>query len=134
MGEHTTEKERRKKQMAKTILIIEDDPAIIDVLQLMLEDAGYRVETQMDGQAAEQFTPPFPDLVFLDIWVSGTHGGTLCHQLKSQSATHGIPIILLSAHQETEQIARECGADAFLTKPFEMGDVLSLTEKYAGRA
>ncbi|HEU5380411.1 MAG TPA: response regulator [Ktedonobacteraceae bacterium] len=120
--------------MAKTILIIDDDPGIVDVLQLILEEAGYRVETQMDGHAAEQLTLPLPDLVLLDIRVSGTHGGTLCHQFKSQSATQSIPIILLSAHQEGEQIAREAGADAFLAKPFEMGDILSLTEKYAGKA
>lgn len=120
--------------MPKRILVIDDDPAIVDVLQLMLEDAGYSVEVQMDGQAARQLASPFPDLLFLDIRISGTNGGTLCRHLKSQPATQHIPIILLSAHRETERIAREAGADAFLAKPFEMSDVLSLAARYLGSA
>jgi CheY-like chemotaxis protein len=119
--------------MPKRILVIDDEPAIADVLQLMLEDAGYIVEIQMDGQAARQLAEPLPDLLFLDIRISGTNGGTLCRHLKSQPATHHIPIILLSAHRETERIAREAGADAFLAKPFEMSDVLSLAARYLGK-
>lgn len=116
--------------MPKRILIIDDEPAIVDVLQLMLEDAGYTVEIQTDGHAAEQLAEPLPDLLFLDIRISGTNGGALCRHLKSQPTTQHLPIILLSAHQETERIAREAGADDFLTKPFEIENVLSLAAKY----
>ncbi|HEU5383998.1 MAG TPA: response regulator [Ktedonobacteraceae bacterium] len=120
--------------MPKRILVIDDDPAISDVMQLILEDAGYAVEIQMDGQAARQLAEPLPDLLFLDIRVSGTNGGELCCYLKRQPATHHIPIILLSAHQETARIAREAGANEFLAKPFEMVDVLALVAKYLGSA
>lgn len=118
--------------MSKRILVIDDDPAIGDVLQLMLEDAGYEVEIQMNGQAVQYMQEPFPDLLFLDIRVSGTDGRNICHFLKSQPATRYIPIVLLSAHQDIQRIAREAGADDFLAKPFAMEDVLSLATTYLG--
>ena len=119
--------------MQKRILIVDDDAAIVDMLQLMLEDAGYAVEIQMDGHIAQQMVEPFPDLVLLDIRVSGTNGQIICQHLKSQEATHHLPIILLSAHKETLRLAREAGADDFLMKPFQMEDLLSLVAKYLGR-
>ncbi|HET8847010.1 MAG TPA: response regulator transcription factor [Ktedonobacteraceae bacterium] len=120
--------------MQKRILIVDDDAAIGEVLQLMFEDEGYAVEIQMDGHAAEQMVEPFPDLVFLDIRVSGTNGQAICQHLKGQGATRHIPIILLSAHRETQRIAEEAGANDFLTKPFQMEEVLSLAAKYLGNA
>lgn len=87
--------------MRKRILVVDDDAAIGEVLQLMLEDAGYEVEIQTDGQSAQQMIEPFPDLLFLDIRVSGADGRAICRHLKSQPATRHIPIILLSAHQDT---------------------------------
>lgn len=120
--------------MRKTILVVDDDAAICEVLQLMLEDAGYAVEIQPDGQAVEQMVEPFPDLVFLDIRVSGTDGRDICQHLKGQDATRHIPIILLSAHTEIQRIAEDAGADDFLTKPFQMEEVLFLAAHYLGRA
>ena len=119
--------------MRKRILVAEDDPPIGDMLQIMLEGAGYAVEVQVNGQAVQQMAEPFPALLLLDIRLSGTDGRTICRQLKSQAATHHLPIILLSAHKDTRQIARDAGADAFLAKPFEMGDLLALVAKYVGR-
>lgn len=120
--------------MRKRILVVDDDIAIGEVLQLMLEGAGYEVEIQTDGHAAEVLAEPFPDLLFLDIRVSGIDGRAICHQLKSQESTCHIPIILLSAHQDTQRIARESEADDFLAKPFQMESVLSLAAKYLGSA
>ncbi|MDQ2904500.1 MAG: response regulator transcription factor [Ktedonobacteraceae bacterium] len=118
--------------MPKRILVAEDDPGVGDMLQEMLEDAGYDVEIQEDGRAVQQMQEPFPDLLFLDIRLSGTDGRTICRYLKSQEATHALPIILLSAHKDTRQMARDAGADDFLAKPFEMGDLLALITKYLG--
>ena len=118
--------------MRKTILVADDDPAIGDMLREMLEDAGFDVEIQMDWQAVQQMQEPFPDLLLLDIRLSGMDGRTICRQLKSQEATRHLPIILLSAHKDTPQIAREAGAEDFLAKPFEMGDLLALVTKYLG--
>jgi CheY-like chemotaxis protein len=120
--------------MGKRILIVDDDPAIGEVLQLMLEGEGYDVDIQVDGQIVQQMQEPFPDLLFLDIRVSGTDGQTICQYLKSQPATRHIPIIFLSAHQDTQHLARKAGADDFLAKPFQMDDLLALAAKYLGSA
>lgn len=118
--------------MHKRILVADDDPGIRDMLQMMLEDAGYEVEIEVDGHAVQQMQAPFPDLLFLDIRLSGTDGRTICQQLKSQEATHYLPIIILSASKDMQRLAREAGADDFLAKPFQMGDLLSLVAKYLG--
>ena len=118
--------------MPKRILVADDDPGIGDVLQLMLEEAGYDVEIQGDGHAVQYMQGPLPDLLFLDIRLSGTDGRTICRYLKSQEATHALPIIFLSAHKDTRQMARDAGADDFLAKPFDMQDLLALTAKYLG--
>ena len=119
--------------MPKRILVVDDDPGIGDMLREMLSDAGYEAEIEVNGQDVQQMAEPFPDLLILDIRLSGTNGRTICEQLKRQPATRHIPIIILSAHKDTRQIAREAGADDFLAKPFDMGDLLSLVAKYVGR-
>jgi CheY-like chemotaxis protein len=118
--------------MPKRILVVDDDPGIGEMLHEMLSDAGYEAEIEVNGQAVRQLAEPLPDLLLLDIRLSGTDGRTICEQLKRQPATHHMPIIILSAHKDTQQIAREAGADAFLAKPFEMEDLLSLVTKYLG--
>jgi len=119
--------------MRKRILVADDDPGIGEMLHEMLSDEGYEVEIQVDGQAVQQMQEPFPELLFLDIRLSGTDGRTICRQLKSQEATHHLPIILLSAHKDTQRMAKDAGADDFLVKPFEMGDLLALVAKYVER-
>lgn len=116
--------------MLKRILIVEDDRAIAEMVQLMLQ--GYGVEMQMDGQAAQTMREPLPDLLVLDIRRSGVDGRVICRQLKSQERTRHLPIILISATTQTEDIARETGAEAFLARPFAMNEFLALVAQYVG--
>ncbi len=116
--------------MHKKILVADDDPAIVDALRMMLEEEGYDVEIQGNGDAVQNMRAPFPDLLLLDIWLSGMDGRTICRQLKGQTRTRHIPIIIISANKDTRTIAREAGADAFLTKPFEIDDLLTLVAQY----
>jgi CheY-like chemotaxis protein len=118
--------------MRKKILVAEDDPDIGEMLQLMLEEMGYVVEIQVDGHFVQEMHEPFPDLLFLDIRLSGTDGRTICRQLKGNPATQHIPIILLSAQKEIQAMARDVGADTFLAKPFEMEDLLAVVTHYLG--
>ena len=118
--------------MRKRILVADDDPGVGDMLREMLEEEGYEVEIQVDGQVVQQMQEPFPDLLFLDIRLSGTDGRTICHHLKDQEATHHIPIIILSAHKDPRYMARDAGADDFLAKPFDRGELLALVAKYRG--
>lgn len=114
----------------KKILLADDDPAIVDSMQLMLEMVGYQVETTVDGETVLKMQEELPDLLLLDIWMSGQDGREICKHLKSKKDTQNIPIIMISANKDTAQIAKESGANDFLAKPFEMNDLLAKVEKY----
>ncbi len=118
------------EQSKKKILIADDDPAILDVLTLFLEEVGYEVETSDGSTIIGDFQNGYPDLLLLDIWLSGWNGRDVCLALKSQEATKHLPIILISANNEAQKIAREAGADDFLAKPFNLDEVLRKVEHY----
>ncbi len=114
----------------KKILIADDDPAILEALTLMLEDADYEVETTVNGETIYKMEKEYPDLLVLDIWMSGMDGRDICKHLKKQELTKDIPIIIMSANKDTKQMAKESGADDFITKPFEMKDLLAKVAQY----
>jgi len=112
------------------ILLADDDLAIVDTMSMMLEDAGYEVETVVDKAVVQETRKHLPDLLLLDIWMSGMDGREICKQLKSKEKTKHIPIIMISANKDTGRLAKEAGADDFLTKPFEMDDLLEKVAKF----
>lgn len=114
----------------KRILVVDDNPAILDALNIMLEEEGYDVETTEDGAAAKNMTQPFPDLLLLDIWMAGMDGRDICKHLKSGVATKNIPVIMVSATKNIEQIAKDSGADGFIAKPFQMEHLLAKVADY----
>jgi len=116
------------EQHKKKILIADDDPAILDVLTLFLEEVGYEVESTVDGATVLAFPNGYPDLLLLDIWMSSWNGQDICVFLKNHEPTRHLPIIFISANKETERIAREAGADDFLTKPFDLDDLVGKIE------
>jgi DNA-binding response OmpR family regulator len=113
------------------VLVADDDPAINDALAMMLEDAGYEVVTTLDAETVRQICPDYPDVVLLDIWMSGYNGGEICQELKKRQETKNIPIIMISANRDAEAIAKKSGADAFLAKPFEMDDLLETIRQHS---
>jgi CheY-like chemotaxis protein len=117
-------------QPKKTILVAEDDLAILDVLTLILEDAGYEVRTATNQAILQGVYTEVPDLLLLDIWLSGQNGKDLCIALKNDERTRHLPIILCSANKETRAIAQEAGADDFITKPFDLDKLLQKVEQY----
>jgi two-component system KDP operon response regulator KdpE/two-component system response regulator MprA len=116
----------------KKILVADDDTGIVDAVQIFLEDEGYDVITTFDGEKVFEMFDQKPDLVFLDIWMSGVNGKTVCRQIKADEKMKNIPIIMFSANRDTEEIAIECGADGFLSKPFEIAELLDVVKKYLG--
>jgi len=113
----------------KKVLVADDDPAILDVMRMMLEFEGYEVSTTPNGATILQMDSGLPDLLLLDIWMSGTDGRELCRRLKLNEKTKNIPIVLVSASKDVEHSAREAGADDFIAKPFEMNELLQKIEK-----
>ena len=116
------------EQKRKTILLVEDDIGIVQMLQLVLETEGYQVDVLAWGKAIPPLQEPYPDLILLDLLLSGMDGKVICRQLKGQETTRHIPIILMSANKQVPQVAREVGADGWLAKPFETETLLTLLE------
>ena len=116
--------------MNKTILVADDDPAILHAIRMLLEDEGYQVVTTYGDKTAQVVKRHLPDLILLDIWMSGMDGRDICKQLKAHESTKHIPIIMISARQDTEKIAKESGADDFVEKPFDIFKLLEKIEQY----
>lgn len=117
------------EKIKKRILVADDDPGILDAIAIMLEDEGYEVSTAVDGEAIYKMERDYPDLLLLDIWMSGMDGREICRHLKGQELTQDIPIIMISANKDTELMAQEAGADGFLEKPFQMDDLLRIVSE-----
>ncbi len=108
--------------MSKTILIVEDEKQLVELLRYRLEANGYKVETAYDGQEGlQKIMQVKPDLVVLDIMMPKMHGYEVCRLSKENDATKSIPIIMLTAHTQEKDIedAKKYGADSFVTKPFD---------------
>lgn len=123
---------RNPRNDKKRILIADDDPGIVEVLTMMLEDAGYAVDVLLDGKRIAEIQEQLPDVILLDVWLSGSDGRDICKRLKSQEKTKHIPIIMLSANHDIKLIAAEAGADDCISKPFDMNDLLGRVHHYTG--
>ncbi len=118
--------------MAKKILIAEDDSAILEVVKILLENDGYTIiTTESEERIFEILLEDPPDLILLDIWLSGHDGGKIAKELKSNDRTKHVPIIMMSANNQTEKITKESGADGFLLKPFNIDDLLHIVRKHS---
>jgi CheY-like chemotaxis protein len=116
----------------KKILICDDDPAILRVIQVNLEVEGYDVVTAHHGEEAlEQAHAEHPDLIILDIMMPRLDGYETCERLKAADDTREIPIIFLSAKAQASDIARgkSYGVDEYLTKPFDPTDLIDVVER-----
>ena len=105
-------------------MIADDDPGIVDAVEIILDFEGYEVSSTVKGSTVFDMKTEFPDLLLLDIWMSGSDGRDICRELKQRTDTRSIPIIMISASRDIERSAYEAGADDFLAKPFEIDDLL----------
>jgi two-component system alkaline phosphatase synthesis response regulator PhoP len=111
--------------MAKTILVVDDEPKIVTVLKGYLEQAGFRVVTAADGQMAlTTFRHEKPDLVVLDLTLPLIDGLDVCRTLRRESS---IPVIMLTARAEEidKLVGLELGADDYVTKPFSPREIVA---------
>lgn len=107
------------------ILVVDDDLDILSVVTISLKDKGYEVEGTLNGDETIKRVEEFkPDLIIMDIYLSGTNGKEICKKLKQTKKTRSIPIILISASAQLRDTVRECGANGFINKPFENADLM----------
>ena len=120
--------------MAVSVLIVEDDKNIAELLQMYLEKEGYAVSVAHDGGAGlTKFRAVKPDLVLLDVMMPVMDGWSVCKAIRTESQT---PIIMLTAKGETDDkvTGLKTGADDYITKPFEMKEVLARIEAVLRRS
>ena len=120
--------------MAVSVLVVEDDRNIRELLQLYLQKEGYVVTLASDGgEGLAKFREVKPDLVLLDVMMPVMDGWTLCRTIRNDSQT---PIIMLTAKAETDDkvTGLRSGADDYITKPFEMKEVLARIEAVLRRS
>ena len=120
--------------MAISVLIVEDDHNIAELLQMYLEREGYAVTVAYDGgQGLTKFRSIHPDLVLLDVMMPVMDGWTVCKSIRAESQT---PVIMLTAKGETDDkvTGLRSGADDYITKPFEMKEVLARMEAVLRRS
>ncbi|MCX5985327.1 MAG: response regulator [Chloroflexi bacterium] len=120
----------------RTVLIVEDEPGLAEVLALNLQASGFETVTAHDGlQALYLLDQSVPDVVVLDLQLPQVSGFRLIQLLRSRTATARIPIVVITAlsFREAEDVVRR-GADAFLTKPFAPEEVVNCVERLVARA
>lgn len=110
-------------------MIADDDPGIVDAVEMLLEFEGYEVTSTVDGSTVLDMKAELPDLLLLDIWMSGEDGRDICKKLKATDSTKDIPVIMISASRDIRESAMAAGADDFLAKPFEMDELIKKIEK-----
>ena len=121
--------------MTKQIMVVDDDAAMLTLISLMLERAGYTVFTADSGiEALETLQYTTPDLILLDIMMPGMDGIELCKRIRTQSKTSRTPVLFLSAQGDMRVIKRGilAGATGYLSKPVTRRALISQIESTLG--
>jgi CheY-like chemotaxis protein len=118
--------------MLKTVLIIEDDPDILDMMSYILRDEGYSVVASRDCSPLETVLELAPDLILMDNRLPDVSGKDACRKLKQAAETRHIPVLLISANQHLPQLAEESLADGYVSKPFDLEELISAVRQYTG--
>ena len=113
--------------MSKQVLLIEDEPNIIEAISFILSRDGWSVKTHSNGaDAVEIVRERQPDIVILDVMLPGKSGYDILRELREDPENAALPVLMLTARGQSKdrEIAERAGCDAFMTKPFSNADVL----------
>ena len=121
--------------MAKRILIVDDDSAILEVTKIILQEEGYEVDSIADaGVIKTTLKKEVPDLIILDYWLPGFNTEAIINDLKTRKETKRTPILMISAYQISEADVLKIGADGFIQKPFDINDLVRKVDKFVGNS
>jgi DNA-binding response OmpR family regulator len=121
--------------MGKRVLLIEDEPNIIEAISFILSRDGWTVHTHADGTtAADRVRTLPPDLVILDMMLPGRSGLDILRDLRGHSATAGLPVMMLTARGQARdrELAMSLGATQYMTKPFSNAEMLASVRSLMG--
>lgn len=120
---------------AKKILIVDDEQDIVETLKFMLEAQGYECSCAYDGETGLNMAKEIiPDLMILDVMMPKMNGYKISRLLKYDAKYKDIPILMVTARSQDEDklIGIETGANEYITKPFELDDVINKVKEYLG--
>lgn len=112
----------------KRILIVDDDPVNMELLENLLTNNGYKVDTSSDGSMAFEFIKnECPDLILLDVMMPGMDGYEICEKLKSNTETKHIPVIFLTVKTDVEDVLKgfKVGGVDYVSKPFNSEELIA---------
>ncbi len=121
--------------MGKRVLLVEDEPNIIEAIRFILSRDGWRVDTHSDGATAlEAVKRVSPDVMVLDVMLPGKSGFDILRELRAAEATRSLPVLMLTAKGQGKDrdLALQFGANRFMTKPFSNDEVLDCLRELAG--
>ncbi len=119
----------------KRVLLIEDEPNIIEAIRFILSRDGWRVDTHSDGETAlETVRLKSPDLVILDVMLPNRSRYDILHDLRAREDTKALPVLMLTARgqKKDRELAEKLGVNRFMTKPFSNGEILATVRELAG--
>lgn len=122
--------------MTKKILIVDDEQDIVESLQFVLEAAGFECHCAYNGEDGLNLAREIlPDLIILDVMMPKINGFKICRLLKYDSKYRNIPILMVTARSQMEdqQIGQETGVDEYITKPFELDEIVEKVKGYLNK-
>jgi len=118
--------------MTKKVLIFEDEPDILGVVTIILENEGYKVVGSLTADDYKyRVNETHADLVLLDLNIGGFNGKAICDYMKHDRELKNTPIVLMSANINIAQVKKECGADDMIKKPFDLFNLINIVKAYA---
>ena len=112
------------------ILVIDDDKPMLEIVKSILDNEGYVVETISNWTIVfDKIRQYKPDLIILDIFISGSDGRVICKELKKSKTTTNIPVILFSATNRLEAYTKDSNAQGYLKKPFETMELVNIVRE-----
>jgi len=121
--------------MGKRVLLIEDEPNIIEAIRFVLSRDGYFVDTHSDGATAiKAIAAKAPDMIILDVMLPNRSGYEVLRELRAGEATQALPVLMLTARGQLKdrELAEKYGASQFMTKPFSNSEMLGAVRELLG--
>jgi DNA-binding response OmpR family regulator len=110
---------------SRKIMLIDDDPGIVEVTSLVLAEKGYEVATiAQNDNIQECIKKNLPDLIVLDLWIFHHNGQQILQEMRQDPVVKDIPVILMSANNELGQIAQKIRANGYIPKPFDINELI----------
>lgn len=123
--------------MGGSVLLIEDEPNIIEAIRFILSRDGWRVDTHSDGASAvEAILRRRPDVLILDVMLPNRSGFDILHEVRAREDIAALPVLMLTARgqKKDRELAERYGVSKFMTKPFANAEILASVRELAGRA